>query len=150
MAAGAEALGAPLQRALRHAQDVVRHRDQAGSERERLLRFARWRHDEPYRLYNVQRDLLRQPAKTEALQRQHLEDVVQLARMGARPRDRVMLALRALWIPKRRKNLPRASNFELLRKEVENWLEEAQDSALETSWELTLRPRSARDAQRRA
>ena len=135
--------GEALRQAIRHAQDVARELDEGGSNHERLLRFARWRHDEPDRLYSEQLERLGEPDLP-------LDEVVQLARMGDSSRDRVMLALRALWTPKRRKNLPRASNFELLRKEMEKWLEEAQDSALETSWELTLRPRSARDAQRRA
>ncbi|MEO2162640.1 MAG: hypothetical protein ABGY29_08980, partial [bacterium] len=99
--------------------------------------------DEPDRLYGEQLERLGEPDLP-------LDEVVQLARMGDSSRDRVMLALRALWTPKRRENLPRASNFESLRKEMEKWLEEAQDRALEKSWELTHRPGSAQSTQPRA
>ena len=117
--------------------------DEVGSNHERLLRFARWRHDEPARLYSEQLERLGEPDLP-------LGEIVQLARMGDSSRDRVMLALRALWTPKRRENLARASDFALLRKEMEQWLEEAQDSALEKSWALTLRPGSTREARPRA
>lgn len=124
--------GTALQLAIRLAQDVVRALDQNGSERERMLRFARWRHDEPYRLYNVQRDQLRTPVEG-AAQKAHLEDVVQLARMGTRPRDRVMLALTALWAPQQRpQELPLA-----LRKEMARWLEDAREPALVKLWGLS-------------
>ena len=125
--------GTPLQRAIRHAQDVVRALDQAGSERERLLRFARWQHDEPFRLYNVQRDQLRTPV-TGTKQKAHLEDVVQLSKMGALPRDRVMLALTALWAPAggRPTALP-----EVLRQSMAQWLEEAREPALTKLWQMS-------------
>ncbi len=125
--------GTPLQRAIRHAQDVVRGRDEAGSERARLLRFARWRHDEPYRLYQAQREELRTPKPDPATERKHLEDVVQLSRMGALPRDRVMLALTALWAtPKRPKALPLA-----LQQSMTRWLEEAREPALDKLWRMS-------------
>ena len=125
--------GAPLQRAIRHAQDVVRGRDAAGSERERLLRFARWRYDEPYRLYLAQRDELRTAKATPKAQKAFLEEVVQLAQMGARPRDRVMLALTALWAPARRPDeLPQA-----LKQSVGRWLEEAREPALDKLWAMS-------------
>ena len=76
-----------------------------------------------------------------------LDEVVQLARMGDSSRARVMLALRALWTPKRRENLPRATDFVLLRKEMEKWLEDAQDDALWKSWKLTCCPASVRSSQ---
>jgi hypothetical protein len=125
--------GAPLQRAIRHAQDVVRAQDQNGSERPRLLRFARWQHDEPFRLYNVQRDQLRTPV-TGDRQKAHLEDAVQLSKMGARPRDRVMLALTALWAPRggRPEELP-----QVLQQSMRQWLEEAREPALDKLWRLS-------------
>ncbi len=125
--------GAPLQRAIRHAQDVVRARDRAGSERERMLRFARWRHDEPHRLYMAQRDRLRTPVGDSKAQRAHLEGVVQLARMGSRPRDRVMLALTALWAQARRPQEPPQA----LKKAMGRWLEEAREPALDKLWAMS-------------
>ncbi len=132
--------GEALRQAICHAQDVARELDEGGSNHERLLRFARWRHDEPDRLYSEQLERLGEPDLP-------LDEVVQLARMGDSSRDRVMLALRALWTPKRRENLPRATDFVLLRKEMEKWLEDAQDNALRKSWELTWRPASVRSSQ---
>jgi hypothetical protein len=125
--------GAPLQRAIRHAQDVVRARDQAGSERERMLRFARWRHDEPHRLYLAQRDCLRAPVADAKVLRAHLEHAVSLARMGARPRDRVMLALTALWAQARWPQEPPQA----MKKAVDRWLEEAREPALHKLWAMS-------------
>ena len=122
--------GVALRRAIRHAQDVVRELDQDGSNRERLLRFARWRHDEPERFYNEQLGRLR-------AERLPLEEVVQLAEMGETPRDRVMLALSALWTPKPPANLAVLDGFQLFQQSMHQWLEESQDSALKKMWELT-------------
>jgi hypothetical protein len=124
--------GVALRRAIRHAQDVLRELDQDGSNRERLLRFARWRHDEPERFYNEQLDRLR-------AERLPLEEVVQLAEMGETPRDRVMLALSALWTPKPPANLPVQDGFQIFRQSMSQWLEESQDTALKKMWELTLK-----------
>ena len=124
--------GTPLQQAIRHAQEVVREIDHEGSERERLLRFARWIHDEPFRLYNLQRAQLRTPVEG-GPQKSYLEEVVQLARMGTLPKDRVMLALTALWAtPDRPGNLP-----QVLCKEVERWLEDSREPALNKLWNLS-------------
>lgn len=125
--------GAPLQRALRLAQQVVRARDTDGSERPRMLRFARWLHDEPDRLSRARRDQLRTPAPR-GRDRAWLEEVVQLARMGARPRDRVLLALTALWAPLGGRPVARPKALD---QAVAKWLEEAREPALDKLWTLS-------------
>ena len=82
----------------------------------------------------VQRDRLRTPLADPSALGTYLEDVVQLSKMGARPRDRVLLALTALWAPRggRPTVLPRA-----LRQSMSRWLEEAREPALDKLWGMS-------------
>jgi hypothetical protein len=111
---------------------VLRARERSpGAAAQDVLRLARWYHDEPARLYEAQRAMLRAPV-VGAAQPAHLERVVDLARMGARPREKVMLALSALWASDRRPaELPHA-----LTEQVRDWLEEAREPALDKLWTL--------------
>ena len=122
---------APLRQGFAHVQRILRARETKPGERAQdLLRLARWRHDEPHRLYLAQRQLLQTPVEGVA-QQAHLEHVTDLARMGTRPREKVMLALTALWSTARRpSSLP-----EGLRLQVQEWLEEAREPALEKLWD---------------
>lgn len=119
---------APLKRAILLAQRVVLDRDQAGSELPRMLRLARWAHDERHRLYEQQRERLR--GMTE---RSNLEEVADLAAMGATPRERVLLAVRGLWPAARTARVPAA-----VVEQVRGWLEEAKDPVLEKLWGVVV------------
>jgi hypothetical protein len=122
----------PLRQGFVEAQRILRSREQTpGTSAKDLLRLARWRHDEPLRLYEAQRTVLRTPVEGQP-QAAHLERVVDLARMGARPRERVMLALTALWATASRPGaLPTG-----LQQQVGDWLEEAREPALDKLWEM--------------
>lgn len=123
--------GVYLQYAIQSAQIVLRHRDVEGSHREQLFRYAKWLYDEPFRLYNVQRERLRQPESSH--QEPNFEDAVRLARMGNGPTDKIILLCTAMWVPSQRyRKMPTA-----LIKEVEMWLEEVQDLALNKLWNLS-------------
>jgi hypothetical protein len=122
----------PLRQGFVEAQRIHRSREQTpGTAAKDLLRLARWRHDEPLRLYEAQRAVLRAPVEGQ-LQAAHLERVVDLAHMGARPRERVMLALTALWATASRPGaLPTG-----LQQQVGDWLEEAREPALDKLWAM--------------
>ena len=121
---------APLRQGFAHAQRILRSRETTPGDRAQdLLRLARWRHDEPHLLYLAQREKLRKPAEG-VRQSEYLERVTDLARMGALPRDKVLLALTALWATARRPaELPEA-----LRRQVRVWLDDAREPALEKLW----------------
>lgn len=125
----------PLRLGFAHAQRILRAREKTpGAAAQDLLRLARWRHDEPRRLYDAQRATLRRPVE-DAAQAAHLERVVDLARMGARPCEKVMLAMTALWATVQRPtSLPQG-----MQQQVRDWLEEAREPALEKLWALGSR-----------
>ena len=122
----------PMQRGIVHVQRLIKQAGPVSAETtQALLRWTLMYHDEPLRLYEAQRKTLRTPVVGEA-QAAHLERVVDLARMGAGPRVRVMLALSALWATQSRpKALPK-----MLTDFVQDWLEEARDPALDKLWKM--------------
>jgi hypothetical protein len=122
----------PLRQGFTAAQRILRARERSpGGAAQDLLRLARWYHDEPARLYEAQRKLLQTPVDG-TTQEHHLQRVAEWAGMGARPREKVMLALTAVWAtPQRPRGLPRA-----LREQVRDWLEEAREPALDKLWTL--------------
>lgn len=129
-----EAVGdpAPLREGFEALQKIIRAKEATpGASVADILRLARWQHDEPRDLYEGQRHTLRTPVEPR-LQAAHLERVNDLARMGARPREKVMLALMALWATATRPTaLP-----ESLVEQVGDWLEEANEPALNKLWTL--------------
>jgi hypothetical protein len=123
----------PLQQGLIRAQRLLAERDRDGSELGRIVQYALWYHGEGHRLYEEQLARLDQIGREGG--REGMEQAAQLAAMGATPRDRVLLALRALRARDARVDAPPA-----LRKAVEGWLEEAGSGALRELWNETIGP----------
>ncbi len=123
-----------LRRAVQLAQVVAVKRHRAApteASRKRVARLAQWTWGEAVRLYDEQRKQLRAAHRGDA--GTTWRDVAELAAMGPRPRDRVMLAVLALWGEKGfRKTRPELGEAGLAR--VKAWLEEADETAVGRIW----------------
>ena len=123
-----------LRRGLQLAQVVAvkRHRDAFTPDtRSRVARFAQWTWGEELRLYAKQRKQLKAAHLGDA--GTTWTDVADLAAMGPRPRDRVMLAVLALWGNNGHcKTSPNLGEAGLER--VAAWLEEADETAVSRLW----------------
>lgn len=123
-----------LRRGLQLAQVVAvkRHRDAFTPDtRSRVARFAQWTWGEELRLYAKQRKQLKAAHLGDA--GATWTDVADLAAMGPRPRDRVMLAVLALWGNNGHcKTSPNLGEAGLER--VAAWLEEADETAVSRLW----------------
>ncbi len=121
----------PLQQGIVLTQRRLTRRDRNGSELQRIVAYTRLYHDEPRRLRN--RQLERIDACGQSADPATIQKLADLAQMGRRPRERVLLILRALWNAPRRPPVPAA-----LRETVDDWLRQARDPALSALWEETL------------
>ena len=123
-----------LRRGLQLAQVVAVRRHRAAftpETRSRVARFAQWTWGEELRLYAKQRKQLGEAHLGDA--GATWTDVADLAAMGSRPRDRVMLAVLALWGNHgHRKTSPNLGNAGLQR--VAAWLDEADETAVSKLW----------------
>ena len=123
-----------LRRGLQLAQVVAvkRHRVAfTAGTRSRVARFAQWTWGEQLRLYAKQRKQLKAAHLGDA--GATWTDVADLAAMGPRPRDRVMLAVLALWGNNGHcKTSPNLGEVGLQR--VAAWLEEADETAVSKLW----------------
>ena len=129
-----------LRRAVQLAQQVAvaRYREsQSPADALRVARFAQWTWGEELRLYEQQRQQLKNAHKNQGT---HWRDVADLAAMGARPRDRMVLAALALWGDRGRHDQPLdASKLDLTR--LRAWQEEADDTGVTRLWERLGGPR---------
>lgn len=123
----------PLQRALRHAQEMIAVAKNAGTpeaKAQRIVRYAAWMHEEGLSLRAALRDSLLQQAREGNIQLEWLR----IANIGETPGERVALLAEAMW------NLPAPAvlppEFEHT---VARWLEDARDPAITALWDATLR-----------
>ncbi|MEN9396382.1 MAG: hypothetical protein RLZ81_912 [Pseudomonadota bacterium] len=135
----AEALRRGVQLAQQVAVARFRH-SQTSADALRVARFAQWTWGEELRLYEQQRQQLKQAHKNKGTT--HWRDVVNLAAMGARPRDRMQLAALALWGERGRQDtVPDFSKDDL--KRFQGWLDEADNTAVTRLWHVLGGPRDA-------
>jgi hypothetical protein len=120
----------PLQRALVLAQRVLFASEDTASVLPKMIDYSALLHEEGHRLYRSQQEELVQRGKNRS--QADLEEVVELAEIGATPRERVMLVAMALWETSSAGRLP-----QILRNKVRTWLDEAQDPVLEQFWKET-------------
>ena len=119
----------PMQRAIASTQRALVRAHRTQSELPRIVAWALAYHGEGQRLYAAQ--LARLEALGRDAEGSGLEPVADLAAMGLSPRDRVLLALRALRARSGPRSIPPA-----LDRIVRTWLEEARNPALEALWDL--------------
>ena len=125
-----------LRRGVQLAQQVAvaRYRQSnAPADALRVAKLAQWTWGEELRLYEQQRQQLKSAHKK--VGSTHWRDVTNLAAMGARPRDRVMLAAIALWGERgRRDTEPKFSGADITR--LQAWQEEADHTAVTRLWKV--------------
>lgn len=104
----------------------------------RVARFAQWTWGEEGRLYERQRQRLKDVHKGKDSDKQgaystRWREVADLAAMGARPRDRLMLAALALWGNEgTRYTQPRDGDLDMVR--IRDWQREADHTAVARLW----------------
>lgn len=123
--------GAPLRRGVAAAQRILVARDRDGSELSRITRYAFMMHEEPIRHHAQQIALLDSCGASGGYE--DLARISEIAAFGEDPTARVLLVLRALWARGRTPSIPA-----ILKSRVDEWLEEAGDTALRQLWEETL------------
>ena len=119
-----------LQRALVLAQRVLSESGDAASVLPKMIDYSVLLHEEGQRLYRGQQEELVRCGTNGS--RSDLEELSELAEIGATPRDRVMLVAMGLWEADSVRRLP-----QVLRKKVRRWLDDAQDPVLEHFWNET-------------
>ena len=123
-----------LRGAVQLAQRVAVARYRGGTtpaDARRVAQMAQWTWGEELRLYERQRQQIKHAHTGQ--DGTHWRDVVGLAAMGSRPRDRLMLAALALWGDRgHRSTVP---DFSQVDKALLNaWMEEAGDEAARKLW----------------
>jgi|GEM_PF-1664355 len=118
-----------LQRDLTAVQNLLAQTDQDGSNMSRILRFSRMFHVEASRLYTEQIERLGEYGR-----KNDFLSITHIAEMGATPRDKTLLFLRALW-----ENPASGVRIPLhLRHVAENWITQAADPELERLWKMRV------------
>jgi hypothetical protein len=121
--------GYALQEAYAIAQRVLMAYSEGEPDHALVLDYAYRMHQEPLDLYNAQRERLREGLGHRGLR--SLEEVAEIAKIGATPREKVLLVLSALWTIPIQIPIP-----EVLTNEVQGWLTTAKDEALDKLWAI--------------
>ena len=97
-----------------------------------MARLAQWTWGEEVRLFEQQRQQLKNAHRNQGT---HWRDVVNLASMGARSRDRIVLASLALWGNRGRcDSTPAFGATDQSR--LQEWRDEADDHAVSRLWKV--------------
>jgi hypothetical protein len=99
----------------------------------KILQLSDWLHSEPHRLYSKQKSVIQNAVAKRKLQA-HLEHLIELAQVGERTSEKILLVMTALWaqdtFPSR---LPQK-----LKAQVQQWLEIENAPILNQLWNHTL------------
>jgi len=129
--------GETLSKSYYFLQRVIALEDTKGEKLEHFIGYAYNRYAEPMRMYELQRELLMQPAKRDEL-KAFFERTPSIAKMGTRDEDKVLLALLPLW-----SNDPQSTLPAVLENKINDWLENSRNSALKQLWVKTRKHRIA-------
>lgn len=132
--------GEALSKSYYFLQCVLAAEDTKGEKLEHFIEYAYNRYAEPMRMYELQRELLLQPAKRNEL-KAFFERTPSLAKMGTCDEDKVLLALLPLWSNEPQKSIPT-----VLENKINDWLENSRNSAVKKLWGMTKEKRKITDA----